>query len=106
MIAGRMKHKLIVYERSEETLSNGSEKVTYVKGNTIHAERLSLNGRLSMEVAELFSDYDATYNVRTAHDIEEGWRVLEVGGNLYTVCNIYPNIKKGYNTLLCQRVNE
>ena len=38
--------------------------------------------------------------------MEENWRVQQVGGYLYTVVAIIPNLDRGYLTLQCDRVNE
>lgn len=72
----------------------------------VNAERVKHTGSRSEEVAEHFPDYSAEFNIRDAHPIQENWRVQQLGGNLYTVTNIVPNLEKGYKTLICVRVNE
>ena len=37
---------------------------------------------------------------------KEGWRVRQIGGYVYTVANIIPNLDRGMLTLQCVRVNE
>lgn len=107
MIAGRMRSMLVVYQPTTITTDSGAETITFEEYGTIHAERVKLSGRMSQQVAELFSEYDAEYNVRDAHSVAEGWRVQDKqSGILYLVCNVYPNLDKGYKTLKCSRVNE
>lgn len=106
MIAGRMKYKLILLEPVKETNDFGEEKTTYAETRTVHAERVKQSGSRSEEVGEHFPDYSAEFNIRDAHPVQENWRVQQLGGNLYTVTNIVPNLDRGYKTLVCVRVNE
>ena len=84
----------------------GAETVTYTKTRTVWAERVRATGKMSEEVGEHFPDYTVEFNIRDAHPVQENWRVQQLGGYLYTVTNIVPNLDKGYKTLLCERVNE
>lgn len=107
MMAGRMRSMLVTYQPTTVTGASGAETITFEEYATIHAERVKLSGRLQQEVAEIFSGYDAEYNVRYAHAVAEGWRVQDKqSGILYYVCNVIPNFDKGYKTLKCSRVNE
>lgn len=106
MHAGRMKYKLTLLQPNRTTNDFGSETVTYTETNTIWAERVKESGHRSEEVGEHFADYDAQFNIRDAHTVAEGWRVQQLGGNLYSVNAIVPNIDRGYKTLMCARVNE
>ncbi len=106
MIAGRMKYKLVLLQPVETENDFGERKVSYVQTVTVHAERVKTNGRRSDEVGEHFPDYSAEFNIRDAHTIEENWRVQQMGGHLYTVTNVIPNIDRGMKTLICDRVNE
>ena len=106
MIAGRMKYKLTLLEPTTETNSFGEETPTFAETVTIHAERVKHSGNRSEEVGEHFPDYRVSYNVRSAHPVKENWRVQQLGGYLYTVVAIEPNIDRGYKTLICERVNE
>ena len=106
MIAGRMTYRVEVYEPQRTTSSYGSERIEYVLKNTIHAERVSFNGSQVEEVVEHFADYRVMFNVRDVHGIKENWRVKQLGGYLYTVASITPNLSRGYVTLNCIRVNE
>lgn len=106
MIAGRMKYKLTLMQPTVEINDFGEEKPTYTETVTVHAERVKHNGNRSEEVGEHFPDYRVEFNVRRAHTVAENWRVQQLGGYLYTVVAIIPNIDRGYKTLVCERVNE
>nr|DAQ03543.1 MAG TPA: Putative head tail adaptor [Caudoviricetes sp.] len=106
MIAGRMKYRLTLLEPKTATNDFGEEATTYTKTRTVHAERVKLSGSRSEEVGEHFPDYRTEFNVRDVHPVAENWRVQQLGGYLYTVTNIVPNLDKGYKTLICVRVNE
>ena len=106
MIAGRMKYKLTLLEPTQTTNDFGEEVTTYIDTVTVHAERVKHTGNRSEEVGEHFPDYSTEFNIRDAHPVEENWRVQQVGGELYTVTNIIPNLDRGYKTLVCVRVNE
>jgi SPP1 family predicted phage head-tail adaptor len=101
-----MKYRLTLLQPERTTTKSGNETVTYTATVTVWAERVKQTGRRSNEVGEHFADYGADFNIRDAHTVAEGWRVQQLGGNLYTVNAIIPNIDRGYNTLVCERVNE
>ena len=106
MIAGRMKYKLTLLKPSVTTNDYGEEKPEYTETVTVHAERVKHSGNRSEEVAEHFPDYRVSWNIRDAHTVAENWRVQQLGGYLYTVLAIEPNLDKGFKTLICERVNE
>lgn len=106
MKAGRLKYKLTLLEPQRTTDRMGAEKVTYEETRTVYAERVRATGNRSEEVGEHFPDYTVEFNIRDAHPIAENWRVRQLGGYLYTVVSIIPNLDRGYKTLLCDRVNE
>lgn len=106
MRAGALKYKLELLEPKRTTDRMGAEKVEYTKMRTVWAERVRATGSRSEEVGEHFPDYTVEFNIRDAHPVQENWRVQQLGGYLYTVTNIVPNLEKGYKTLLCERVNE
>ena len=106
MQAGRMKYKLTLLQPQTVENAFGEKETTYVEAGTIHAERVRATGHRSEEVGEHFPDYNVELNIRDAHQVEENWRVRQLGGYLYTVTNIVPNIDRGYKTLVCVRVNE
>lgn len=106
MRAGTMKYKVKLLEPKRTTDRMGAEQVTYTETRTVWAERVRATGNRSEEVGEHFPDYTVEFNIRDAHPIQENWRVQQLGGYLYTVVSIVPNLDKGYKTLLCERVNE
>lgn len=106
MIAGRMKYKLELLEPVISSNDYGAENTEYHSTRTVHAERVKQSGNRSEEVGEHFSDYSAEFNIRDVHPVEENWRARQIGGHLYTVTNIIPNLDKGMKTLVCVRVNE
>lgn len=106
MIAGKLKYKLTIFEPIVTIDAMGAEVVTYEMTRVVHAERVRTSGNRSEEVGEHFADYNAEFNIRSAHHIGENWRVQQVGGYLYTVIAIIPNLDRGYNTLICSRVND
>ncbi len=106
MRAGPLKYKLTLLEPTRTTDRMGAETTTYEETRTVRAERVRATGNRSEEVGEHFPNYTAEFNIRSAHPIAENWRVQQLGGYLYTVVAIIPNLDRGYKTLLCERVNE
>lgn len=106
MIAGKMKSKIELLEPMRTTDRMGAEQVCYEPTRVIHAERVAMSGKRSEEVGEHFPDYGVQFNIRSAHLVDENWRVRQQGGYLYTVVAILPNLDRGYKTLVCERVNE
>lgn len=106
MIAGRLKYKLELYKPTATSNAYGEETVTWEKTATVHAERVKITGRRSEEVQEHFPEYATEFNIRDAHEVSENWRAQQLGGYLYTVTNITPNVERGFQTLTCVRVNE
>lgn len=101
-----MKYRITLLEPETATNDYGEEATTYKETRTVHAERVKQSGNRSEEVGEHFPDYHVEFNVRDAHPVAENWRIQQLGGYLYTVTNIVPNLDKGYKTLICERVNE
>lgn len=106
MRAGALKYRLVLLEPQRTTDRMGGEAVTYTETRTVRAERVRATGNRSEEVGEHFPDYSTEFNIRDAHPIAENWRVRQLGGYLYTVVAIIPNLDRGYKTLICDRVNE
>ena len=84
----------------------GAKKAEYVERRTVWAERVNATGRRSEEVGEHFPDYSTQFNIRDVHPVAENWRVRQLGGYLFAVTAIIPNLDRGYKTLICERVNE
>ena len=101
-----MKYRLELLKPERATDHMGAETVAYTPTRTVWAERVRTSGRRSEEAGEHFPDYSVEFNIRDAHPVGENWRVRQLGGHLYTVTNILPNLDRGYKTLLCERVNE
>lgn len=106
MRAGALKYKLQLLKPTYVEDRMGAKKVTYTDVRVVCAERVNTSGNRSEEVGEHFPDYRAQFNVRDAHLVAENWRVRQLGGYLYTVTAIIPNLERGYKTLICERVNE
>lgn len=106
MLAGKMRSMLRIYKPIKQRNAYGEETLSYQDLGLIHAERLKETGLATTEVGGVFNAYTAQFNIRYQHKISETWRVAEVGGRLYTVDAIYPNIERGLKTLVCTRVNE
>lgn len=101
-----MKSRLELLKPQRVTDRMGAERVTYARVRTVWAERVAMSGHRSEEAGEHFPDYSTQFNIRANHPVEENWRVRQLGGYLYTVTAIVPNIDRGYKTLICDRVNE
>ena len=106
MQAGRMKYKVTLLQPTTTTDRMGAEVTTYTQTATVHAERVKVSGNRSDEVGEHFPDYHVDFNIRATHTVGDNWRVQQLGGYLYTVLAVIPNLERGYNTLVCDRVNE
>lgn len=106
MQAGRMRYRLKLFEPVGDADKWGEETPQYKELRIIHAERVKFSGNRSEEVGEHFPDYRVEFNIRDAHPVKELWRVEQLGGYLYTVTNVIPNIDRGMKTLVCERVNQ
>lgn len=101
-----MKYKIVLLQPTSVKNRFGESEITYEATRTVHAERVRATGRRSEEVGEHFPDYSVQFNIRDVHPIEENWRIEQLGGYVYTVTNIVPNIDRGMKTLICERLNE
>jgi head-tail adaptor len=101
-----MKHRLRILKPETLTDTYGSKTTRYVEQRVVYAERVKQSGNRSEEVGEHFPNFSAEFNIRDVHPIDNNWRVEQLGGYLYTVTNIIPNLDRGYKTLMCERVNE
>lgn len=84
----------------------GAERVVWNECAEAHIERVTYRGSRSEENAEHFPEVRTEWNIRSYHRIGENWRIKHHGGYLYTVVAIVPNRRRGYNKLVCERVNE
>lgn len=101
-----MKYRLRLLKPETETSTFGEEKTEYKEQATVWAQLVRSQGYRSEEVGEHFPDYQVEFNIRDAHTVGENWRAQMLGGYLYTVTNVLPNLDRGYLTLKCTRVNE
>lgn len=101
-----MQDELVLMEPIHLKDKFGAEKTVWNECCYAHAERVTYRGHRSEEVAEHFPDVRTEWNIRSYHCIDENWRVRHVGGYLYTVVAITPNRRRGYNKIICERVNE
>ncbi len=106
MRAGEMKYRLRILQPTRATDKFGSETPTYEDVGWCHAQRVTSTGRRSEEASEHFPDYTTEFIIRDSHTIDEHWRVQQIGGHLYEVVAIIPNINRGMLTLKCERVNQ
>lgn len=84
----------------------GAEKTVYQQMQTVHAERVKMNGSMSGEVNERFPSYVTEFNIRYPIEADEHWRLQPMGGYLYEITSIIPNRDRQMKTLVCERVNE
>lgn len=105
MIAGRLKYRLQLFRPAADADNFGEQVGGYTPTVIVRAERVKFSGSRRQEAAEQFSDYRAEFRIRAAHEVGEGWRVEQLGGKLYDVVAIEPNADRGFNTLICERVN-
>lgn len=102
-----LNERLVLLQPVVESVNDlGEEDTVFVETRTVYAERVKQSGKRSEEVGEHFPDYRAEFNIRSAHPVQENWRVRHLGGHLYTVVAVVPYLKRGYKTLICERVNE
>lgn len=101
-----MRSRLRILQPTVERGPLGGERTEWTERNTVWAERVKVNTRHGMELGEPFPGYSVDFNIRWGREVEENWRVEEVGGHLYTVTNVIPNRERGMLTLKCERVNE
>jgi len=106
MRAGPMKYKITLLRPETVVNGFGESDISWVETATVWAERVKLSGSRDTSNSDAFPYYRVEYNIRDAHEVGENWRCKELGGYLYSITNICPNIDRGMNTLICDRVNE
>lgn len=99
-------YRIKLYELTTTRNEFGEESVSYKERGTYRAQRTNLKGVLRTETDELFPDYTVEWNIPFPIQVDEGWRLQQLGGYLYTVTNVLPNVRRQLKTLICQRVNE
>lgn len=108
-MAGKLTELLEVQDavKRDGTFSSGT--VEYVpRRGYVRAELRKQRGTIRESGGEIFSAYDAEFNVRYHHKISEGSRVrhLTDGGLKYRVDNVLLNKQRGMKTLQCSKVND
>ena len=106
MIAGRLNYIVQLLHPVETTNAFGEKAVTWAKAACIRAERVSLTGKRSEEVAEHFPDLRSLWNIRYVHHVHPNWRLRDQDGVTYTIVAVEPNKPRGYKTLVCERLND
>lgn len=106
MIAGRLNYVVTILGPCEETNAFGEKSLTWVKVRTVRAERVSLTGRRSEEVAEHFSDLRSMWNIRKVHPVRPNWRMKDSDGFTHVIVAVEPNRRREFNTLVCERLND
>ena len=106
MKAGRLDWELTLLRKDITTNSYGEEMVSWTECGVARAERVSLSGRRSEEVGEPFADYSVRWNIHDGFCVHEGWRCQDSEGYLFEIVAIEPNVRRGFKTLITQRVNE
>ena len=101
-----MKYTLSLLRPVTTTNDFGERVTSYEAAGSCRAELVKHTGKRSEEVSEHFPDYSAEFNIARPVVVEENWRAQHMGGHLYTVTNIIPNLEKNMKTLRCERVNE
>ena len=109
MMAGKLTELLEVQDAVKEDGEFSSGAVKYVaRKGYVRAELRKQRGTVRESGGEIFSAYDAEFNVRYHHKIYEGSRVrhLTYGGLLYRVDNVLLNKAREMKTLQCSKVND
>lgn len=106
MIAGRLDTVLTVWLPRSEEDRNGQLITRWLEKPMIRAGRTRLTPTGSAKTAEAFAGYDATYDVRSYHEVTTGWRVQEPGMPVMAVENVLTNRRRGYKSLLCRKIND
>lgn len=108
-MAGKLTELLEVQDAVKAKGDFSSVTVRYVpRKGYVRAELRKQRGTVRESGGEIFSAYDAEFNVRYHHKIPEGSRVrhLTEGGLLYRVDNVLLNRAREMKTLQCSKVNE
>lgn len=111
MKIGRMYTRLRWDRPKTSVTVTGALLAKYTTLGIIHAERASMRATERNEAGEMYADMHAEYYVRYLHDIRRGDRLAEVSdadtdsGALMEVTAVISNRRKGFKTIICDRVN-
>ena len=106
MIAGRMKLRITLIEPLRQVNDFGEEATVWRDSCPVWAERVKYSASRSHEVGEHFSDYRSAWNIRYQHRVCNNWRMRDNDGMLHAIIAVEPNRDRGFNTLVCERLNE
>lgn len=107
MHAGTLTERITLYRPTVAVNDYGEEETAYQAAHTARAERVSLTGRLAMQVGERFTDYDLTLRIHSCVEVAELWRLtLNGSAEPYQVETVERNRRRGVTTLLCTKVNQ
>lgn len=106
MNAGRLSYFLTPM-RLETVINPDTGEITrrWTELTEIRAERVKVASKAVTRGNEDFVAVDAVYYIRWNHDVRDGDRIRERGGNTYEVV-VEPNREKGLKLLKCTKVND
>lgn len=108
MIAGLLTERIDLLQPAAAVSPSGEEARGFGLYRTVHAERLRMAGRGSVELGEGFADYSARWRIRSCHRaVAPGWRVREPrpDGLVFNIVAVEPNPRRGCIVLVCERLN-
>lgn len=109
MIAGTLCYRLVLLRPATLTSPSGEVRAAeWQPWRTVRAERVRLSGRGSQQAGEQFADYTAQWRIRDAHAaVRPGWRVQQPDEPdvVFSVVAVEPNRRRGFLTLICERLN-
>lgn len=106
MRAGALKQRAEILRPVTDVGPYGDERQTWRRVRVVRAERAKISAFRTDEAGEHFPDFRTEFNIRDAHPVEANWRLRQLGGELYTVLAVVPNPDRGFNRVICEKVNE
>mgnify|MGYP002525875374 CR=1 FL=1 len=106
MIAGRLRYKITIMRPRRTVNEYGEEATVWEDLACVRAERVRMSGTRSNEAAEHFADFRTVWNIRDVHAVTSNWRIRDNEGVPYVIVAVEPNHLRGYNTLVCERLND
>lgn len=104
MIAGALNERIELLRPSQAESISGSRPAAFGLYRAVHAGRVRLSGSGIIEAGETFADYRAVWRIRDAHPAAPGWRVRACG-LVFNIVAVEPNRRRGFLTLICERLN-
>lgn len=108
MHAGTLTERVALYRPVQTVNDYGEEETAYELAHHARAERVSLTGRLAVQVGERFTDYDLTLRLHSCVEVAELWRLalLPDAETPYQVEVVERNRRRGVTTIFCTKVNQ